>query len=139
MKKKLLVFISFLILLGSLTYAQINVEDFNIRKTILMCNNGKVFSNKTLKGGGVARTSNIQLTNVFIFNQQLLVEFLFPVTNVTITVTNAGTGKIVYSEFYSILEIESIDLTSEDSGKYEIELIAEDWALYGEFEIGNNY
>ncbi|MEG0463733.1 DUF3244 domain-containing protein [Bacteroides sp.] len=65
----------------------------------------------------------------------LTIDFLSPVSSITITLTNLLTGKIVYWDAFEMAGNVVIDLTSEESGTYQVNLNSPHWCLQGQFDL----
>lgn len=84
---------------------------------------------------GIMRSVKELPAQVCFTDGQLTIDFSYPVSCVTVSITNVSTGKVVYWNVYDLPGQVTIDLTGEASGKYQVELISESWSLCGDFSI----
>lgn len=68
-------------------------------------------------------------------NSLLSIDLLSPVSNVTIIVKNAETDEIVYSSTECDVEKIEINLSSENMGKYTLDIELPDSSFTGDFEL----
>ena len=85
--------------------------------------------------GGIARSPIFTLAQAFVSEKVLLVEILCLVDDVSIMVTDVKTGRIVYSETFMETDKVLINLEAADVGVYQVDIIADDVSMYGEFSF----
>lgn len=127
MKKRLLVVFLFIGLLNSLlTNAQevmTNVE----RKREIPLQTDKP------QPGDIARSPVVRPAEASVCGELLTIDFLYPVSSITITLTNVSTGEVVYWEVYEMAGNAVIDLSAEAPGEYQLKLTSPQWCLRGSF------
>lgn len=75
-------------------------------------------------------------TEVSLIDHLLIAESLGFESDFKITITNMSTGEIVYEQTYKVsTKSTTIDLSTEETGDYKIELSSANWLLYGEFSL----
>ena len=92
--------------------------------------------NPTSKGDTPISRSIIQTANAYLYNNTVCVDFNEVLPNVTITLINASTSKLIHSEAYN--EPTNIDITLDEgysSGNYLIKIESDEVLLYGYFSL----
>ena len=82
------------------------------------------------EGGPIARSIIIQPASAYVtvvFNKDL--------PSASITITNVSTGAVVYSEIYSMPTLITINVSAENSGEYQIEIVSDEIRLSGYFTL----
>lgn len=129
MKKALTMTISILIsLVYSFTYAQYESGFFITLK--------RDSSNEMKhKDDGIMRSPSILPATVVFDGMSITVNFVVPISKVTIKITNTDSGEILYSEVYTSPNCVNVPLNiaSDIDMGYRIDLISDSWTLYGEF------
>ena len=80
--------------------------------------------------------SIIQTANAYLYNNTVCVDFNEVLPNVTITLINESTSKLIHSEAYN--EPTNIDITLDEgysSGNYLIKIESDEVLLYGYFSL----
>ena len=73
---------------------------------------------------------------VFLIDHLLTAELLSFESDFKITITNMSTGEVVYEQTYTAsTKYTTIDLGTEETGEYKIELSSANWQLYGNFDL----
>lgn len=85
--------------------------------------------------GALPRYYSTQPIAVSICDDQLTIDFLNLATDVTITLTNTLTGEVVSCDFFETTEGTVIDLSSEESGEYQLTLISSEGVLQADFDL----
>lgn len=85
--------------------------------------------------GNMPRYYSTQPIAVSICDDQLTIDFLNLATDVTITLTNTLTGEVVSCDFFETTEGTVIDLSSEESGEYQLTLISSEGVLQADFDL----
>ena len=88
------------------------------------------------KGDTPISRSIIQTANAYLYNNTVCVDFNEVLPNVTITLINASTSKLIHSEAYN--EPTNIDITLDEgysSGNYLIKIESDEVLLYGYFSL----
>lgn len=82
-------------------------------------------------------TNHLDPVRVYVNNSLLEIEFAHPTKDVTITIINSKTGKIIYHEKIAPLEkVKQIDLFEEDRNiEYTLEISSSSWFTTGVFTI----
>lgn len=83
----------------------------------------------------VSRSQVLQPVYAHICNQVLSVNFPYEVPSATISVTNLSTGEVIYSDTYASPSQISFDLSQEASGEYYLEIVFDDFCIYGQFTL----
>lgn len=81
------------------------------------------------------RSQVLQLAYAYIYNQVVYVDFLYETFSVAISITNQSTGEVVYSEIYENPSRIDFDLSQETSGEYYLEIIFDEFYIYGQFTL----
>ena len=92
--------------------------------------------NPISKGDTPISRSIIQTANAYLYNNTVCVDFNEVLPNVTITLINASTSKLIHSEAYN--EPTNIDITLDEgysSGNYLIKIESDEVLLYGYFSL----
>ena len=87
------------------------------------------------EGGPVARSIIIQPASAYINNDIVTVVFNKDLPSASITITNVSTGAVVYSETYSMPTLITINVSAENSGEYQIEIVSDEIRLSGYFTL----
>ena len=87
------------------------------------------------EGGPVARSIIIQPASAYINNDIVTVVFNKDLPSASITITNVSTGAVVYSEIYSMPTLITINVSAENSGEYQIEIVSDEIRLSGYFTL----
>lgn len=88
------------------------------------------------KGDTPISRSIIQTANAYLYNNTVCVDFNEVLPNVTITLINESTSKLIHSEAYN--EPTNIDITLDEgysSGNYLIKIESDEVLLYGYFSL----
>ncbi|MEL5893434.1 DUF3244 domain-containing protein [Bacteroides sp. GD17] len=83
----------------------------------------------------VPRSIILQPAYAYLYNNVVSLDFTETFSAVIVTITNNATGETVYSETCSNPATLNIDLSSESSGNYLIEIEADDTRLEGNFSL----
>lgn len=83
----------------------------------------------------IVRSIYIPVADAYLYNNVVNISFNENIAVVNVTITNESTGETVYSETHSNPAILSIDLSSESSGNYLIEIETDDTYLQGTFPL----
>ncbi|WP_259324146.1 DUF3244 domain-containing protein [Bacteroides intestinalis] len=81
------------------------------------------------------RSIIIQPAHAYLYNKIVSVSFEEVMPAVTIKITKESTGETVYSQEYMSPTAISVDLTTQDSGTYSIEIVSDTISLEGEFML----
>lgn len=76
-----------------------------------------------------------QVAHAYLYNKIVSVSFEEVMPAVTIKITKESTGETVYSQEYISPAAISVDLTTQDSGTYSIEIVSDTISLEGEFML----
>ncbi len=121
----------FTLLLCSMLFTQLpgfansETETYSIRKTIIIHDRKPQGSQRTLFPA-----------QVFLMDHLLTAESLDFESDFKITITNMTTGEVVYQQTYNAsTKHTAIDLGTEETGEYKIELSSANWQLYGNFDL----
>ena len=87
------------------------------------------------EGGPVARSIIIQPASAYINNDIVTVVFNKDLPSASITITNVSTGAVVYSEIYSMPTLITINVSAENPGEYQIEIVSDEIRLSGYFTL----
>lgn len=87
------------------------------------------------EGLPIKRSIQRQIADAYLYNNVVNIHFYKAIDAVNVTITNDITGETVYSETCSNPATLSIDLSSESSGNYLIEIEADDTRLEGNFSL----
>ena len=85
--------------------------------------------------GNIARSVTQKPAIGQICDGVLTIDFLSPVSSVTITLTNLLTGKIVYWDAFEMAGNVVVNLANEEPGTYQVSLISPHWCLQGQFDL----
>ena len=130
MKKLLSVFFVLVVVMGSTSLHAQNffLTDDDEREIPL-------FPAGSKEGGPVARSIIIQPASAYINNDIVTVVFNKDLPSASITITNVSTGAVVYSEIYSMPTLITINVSAENSGEYQIEIVSDEIRLSGYFTL----
>ena len=130
MKKLLFVFFVLAVVMGSTSLHAQNffLTDDDEREIPL-------FPSGSEEGGPVARSIIIQPASAYINNDIVTVVFNKDLPSASITITNVSTGAVVYSEIYSMPTLITINVSAENSGEYQIEIVSDEIRLSGYFTL----
>lgn len=81
------------------------------------------------------RSPIFQPAHAYLYNKVISVSFEEVMPAVTIKITKESTGETVYSQEYISPAAISVDLTTQDSGTYSIEIVSDTISLEGEFML----
>ena len=131
MKRLLLI----LLTVFSLANIAVHAEEVNDRIKIVL--QQTVSDHPPIKkdGGPIVRSIYIPVADAYLYNNVVNISFNENIAVVNVTITNESTGETVYSETHSNPAILSIDLSSESSGNYLIEIETDDTYLQGTFPL----
>lgn len=87
------------------------------------------------EGGPIARSIIIQPASAYVDSDIVTVVFNKDLPSASITITNVSTGAVVYSETYSMPTLITINVSAENSGKYQIEIVSDEIRLSGYFTL----
>ena len=87
------------------------------------------------EGLPIKRSIQRQIADAYLYNNVVNIYFYKAIDAVNVTITNDITGETVYSETCNNPATLSIDLNSESSGNYLIEIEADDTRLDGYFSL----
>ncbi len=87
------------------------------------------------EGLPIKRSIQLQIADAYLYNDVVDISFNESIAVVSVTITNESTGETVYSETHSNPAALSIDLSSESSGYYLIEIEVNDTYLKGDFSL----
>lgn len=126
MKKALFTFILCSMLFAQLPgFANSEINPYSTRKTITIHDTKTHSSQRTLFP-----------VQVFLMDHLLTAESLNFESDFKITITNISTGEVVYEQTYNAsTKYTTIDLSTEETGEYKIELSSANWQLYGNFDL----
>ena len=134
MKKLLSILIATFFLSNIVTYAQKENNPF----TEIALTQAKR-KDPISKGDTPISRSIIQTANAYLYNNTVCVDFNEVLPNVTITLINESTSKLIHSEAYN--EPTNIDITLDEgysSGNYLIKIESDEVLLYGYFSLSLN-
>lgn len=128
MKKRLLVVFLFIGLLNSLlTNAQEVMTSVETKREV------PLKADKPGQPGDILRSPAVHPAEASVCGELLTIDFLYPVSSITITLTNVSTGEVVYWEVYEMAGNAVIDLSAETPGEYQLKLTSPQWCLRGSF------
>jgi hypothetical protein len=84
------------------------------------------------EGGPIARSIII---SAYVNSDIVTVVFNKDLPSASITITNVSTGAVVYSEIYSMPTLITINVSAENSGEYQIEIVSDEIRLSGYFTL----
>ena len=87
------------------------------------------------EGGPIARSIIIQPASAYVDSDIVTVVFNKDLPSASITITNVSTGAVVYSETYSMPTLITINVSAENSGEYQIEIVSDEIRLSGYFTL----
>lgn len=87
------------------------------------------------EGLPIKRSIQLQIADAYLYNDVVNISFNESIAVVSVTITNESTGETVYSETHSNPAALSIDLSSESSGYYLIEIEVNGTYLKGDFSL----
>ena len=87
------------------------------------------------EGGPIARSIIIQPASAYVDSDIVTVVFNKDLPSASITTTNVSTGAVVYSETYSMPTLITINVSAENSGEYQIEIVSDEIRLSGYFTL----
>lgn len=79
------------------------------------------------------RSPIFQPAHAYLYNKVVSISIEEMIPTVTIRILKASTGETVYSQEYMNPTVISVDLNSQDSGTYYIEIVSDEVCLEGEF------
>lgn len=88
-----------------------------------------------IEGGPITRSIIIQPASAYVDSDIVTVVFNKDLPSASITITNVSTGAVVYSETYSMPTLITINVSAENSGKYQIEIVSDEIRLSGYFTL----
>lgn len=126
MKKELFIFVLCSMLFAQLSgFANSEINSYSTRKTIIIHDRKSQTSQRSLFPA-----------QVFLMDHLLMAESLDFESDFKITITNMPTGEVVYEQTYNAsTKYTTIDLGTEETGEYKIELSSANWQLYGNFDL----
>ncbi|WP_285826864.1 DUF3244 domain-containing protein [Bacteroides acidifaciens] len=126
MKKELLIFVLCSMLVTQLPYlANSGIDTYSTRQTVILRGSEQHSTQRTLFPA-----------QVFLMDHLLTTESLDFESDFKITITNISTGEVVYEQTYNAsTKYTTIDLGTEETGEYKIELSSANWQLYGNFSL----
>ncbi len=132
MKQLLFWVIALLFIGGNIVNAQMNIDS----TVIHLEKRKKPTGTKEL--GGTEASSNtrnvvLQPAYAYIYNQIVFVSFPYETSSVVISLTNLSTGEVIYSDTYASPSQTSFDLSQEGTGEYYLEIVFDDFCIYGQF------
>ena len=81
----------------------------------------------------ISRSLIPQVAHAYLYNEVISVSFEEDMQTVTIKIIKEVTGETIYSQEYMNPTVISVDLNSQDSGTYYIEIVSDEICLQGEF------
>ncbi len=117
----------FTLLLCNMLFAQLPgfANSDSTRKTVIIRGSGQHSAQRSLFPA-----------QVFLMDHLLTAESLDFESDFKITITNMTTGEVVYEQTYNAsTKHTAIDLGTEETGEYKIELSSANWQLYGNFDL----
>lgn len=126
MKKVLFTFILYSMLFAQLPgFANSEINAYSTRKTVTIHNTKTHSAQRSLFP-----------VQVFLIDHLLTAKLLSFESDLKITITNMSTGEVVYEQTYTAsTKYTTIDLGTEETGEYKIELSSANWQLYGNFDL----
>lgn len=126
MKKELLIFVLCSMLFTQLpSFANSEIDTYSTRQTVIIRGSEQHSAQRTLFPA-----------QVFLMEHLLTAESLDFESDFKITITNMSTGEVVYEQTYNAsIKHTTIDLGTEETGDYKIELSSANWQLYGDFSL----
>lgn len=88
-----------------------------------------------IEGGPITRSIIIQPASAYVDSDIVTVVFNKDLPSASITITNVSTGAVVYSETYSMPTLITINVSAENSGEYQIEIVSDEIRLSGYFTL----
>ena len=88
-----------------------------------------------IEGGPITRSIIIQTASAYVDSDIVTVVFNKDLPSASITITNVSTGAVVYSETYSMPTLITINVSAENSGEYQIEIVSDEIRLSGYFTL----
>ena len=131
MKKLLFAFFVLTVVLGSISLQaqdRFSFADDDEREIPLVPVGSK-------EGGPIARSIIIQPASAYVNSDIVTVVFNKDLPSASITITNVSTGAVVYSEIYSMPTLITINVSAENSGEYQIEIVSDEIRLSGYFTL----
>ena len=83
------------------------------------------------EGGPIARSIIIQPASAYVDSDIVTVVFNKDLPSASITITNVSTGAVIYS----MPTLITINVSAENSGKYQIEIVSDEIRLSGYFTL----
>lgn len=87
------------------------------------------------EGGPAARSIIILPANAYINSDVISIVFNEEIPSVRVSVTNASTGEKVYSETHFSPELITVNLSSEETGEFILEIESANICLSGNFDF----
>lgn len=83
----------------------------------------------------ISRSIIPQVAHAYLYNEVISISFEEVMSIVTIKIIKESTGETVYSQEYMSPTAIAVDLTTQDSGTYYIEIVSNGICLEGEFTL----
>ena len=129
MKKLLFAFFVLTVVLGSIS---LQAQD---RFSFADDDEREIPLDPSKEGGPIARSIIIQPASAYVNSDIVTVVFNKDLPSASITITNVSTGAVVYSEIYSMPTLITINVSAENSGEYQIEIVSDEIRLSGYFTL----
>lgn len=130
MKKLLFLLITFLAW-GTSAYSQ----EFINGMEISLYGDIKKDNNVDPEDAPKTRSIIIQPAHAYLYNKVISISFEEIIPTASIKITKESTGETVYSQEYMSPTAISVNLTTQDSGTYYIEIVSDGICLEGEFTL----
>lgn len=130
MKKLLFLLIAFLAW-GTSAYSQ----EFINGMEISLYGDIKKDNNVDPEDAPKTRSIIIQPAHAYLYNKVISISFEEIIPTASIKITKESTGETVYSQEYMSPTAISVNLTTQDSGTYYIEIVSDGICLEGEFTL----
>ena len=106
-------------------FANSEIETYSTRQTVIIRGSEQHSAQRSLFPA-----------QVFLMDHLLMAESLDFESDFKITITKISTGEVVYEQTYNArAKYTTIDLGTEATGEYNIELSSKNWLLYGNFTL----
>ncbi|WP_373125312.1 DUF3244 domain-containing protein [Bacteroides sp. HPS0048] len=83
----------------------------------------------------ILRSPALTPVKAFMCEKTMRLDFSSSIKDVIITVVNASTGEVVYSENFATPEVVFINLDAEEAGDYRLDVMGDATALWAEFSL----
>lgn len=83
----------------------------------------------------ILRSPALTPVKAFMCEKTMRLDFSSSIKDVIITVVNASTGEVVYSENFATPEVVFINLDAEEAGDYRLDVTGDATALWAEFSL----